>query len=109
MKNIMQEDVKFKHERFNMIQCVYGHLSEDASLEAVKNVEGKIRSLFTEIKKAAEKSESFNESHVLEMCVNKAATKQELIVFIHAVCSESRCPAHAFVNMLKGSIDDSEM
>ena len=91
--------IKFKHERYNLIQVIHGHLSEDASIEAVKITEEKLSNLMAEIETANESNpDNFNESHALEMCIQRAKSPCELVVFLHAVCSASRCPTHPFIS-----------
>ena len=93
--------IKFKHQRFNTIQAVYGGLDEDASLLAVEQTEKRLEELFEQINAASKDNKDFADSEAIEMCVDKAQTTEELIIFIHKVSAESACPAHPFMQMLQ--------
>lgn len=100
---IIEKNVKFKHKRFNFIQAVYGELDEEASLLAVEECEKRLEELFDAINKAGKEDKDWTESKAIEMCYNKAATMQELIIFIHKVSEASACPQHPFIQMIAGA------
>ena len=107
----MKFDLKFKHERLNFIQAVYGGLDEDASLLAVENTASRLDQLFEEIEEKAKDNPEFNESKVLELCCERAKSIEELVIFIHKVASESASEKHPFLEILKRfprKEDDSE-
>ena len=95
------KSIKFKHERFNLIQAVHGGLQEDASFEAVAVIEKKTDEIFEELEELAKETPNMGDSHLIEVCVKKATTPEELVLFLHAVCSADRCPSHPFIEMVK--------
>ena len=97
----MKIDVTFKHTRFDFIQSVYGKLDEDSSLLAVESTETRLESLFKEINKASEEHKSFTDSMAIEMCLKKAETMEELLIFVHKVSAKSSCPQHPFIQMMQ--------
>jgi hypothetical protein len=96
-------EIKFKHKRSDFIQAVYGSLNEDASFLAVEQTRVRLKELFKEIEaKAKELNGELTDTMALEMCINKAQTNEELVVFIHEVASAQSCPTHGFIQMIKG-------
>jgi pyruvate-formate lyase len=94
--------ITFKHKRHDFVQAVYGSLEEEASFLAVEQTKKRLEELFEEIEEAAKESEDFCETVALEMCINKAKTNEELIVFIHETAKAQRCPSHGLVQMIMG-------
>ena len=94
-------EVIFKHSRFNFIQSIYGGLTEDGSLEAVEKTEERLDCLFEEIKALEVDDKNFTNGKAIELCFNRAQTTEELLIFVYTVASESSCPTHPFLEMLK--------
>jgi hypothetical protein len=98
------KNVKFKHKRNGFIQAVYGSLDEDASFIAVEQTVKRLHELRNEISAMAEKNEDFSDTMAVEMCVEKAQTNEELIVFIHEIARASGRSQPSIVQMIKGII-----
>jgi hypothetical protein len=97
----MKIDVTFKHSRFDLIQAIYGKLDEDSSLLAVESTETRLESLFKEINEASKDGKHFTDSMAIEMCLEKAETMEELLIFIHKVSAKIACPQHPFIEMMQ--------
>jgi hypothetical protein len=94
--------ITFKHKRHDFVQAVYGNLEEEASFLAVEQTKKRLEELFKEIEGAAKENEDFCETMGLEMCIEKAQTSEELVIFIHEIAKAQSCPSHGFVQMLMG-------
>ena len=91
--------ITFKHKRKDLHQAVYGSLSEDETFEAVDVLRKKLEDLFDELNEVS-KMDGFNVSAALEMCVSRATTNEELILFIYEVASANTCPSHNLLSVL---------
>ena len=95
-------EIKFKHKRTGFIQSVFGSLDEDASFIAEEATASKLEELFEELTEASKNKDDFCETMALEMCIEKATTNEELVIFIYEIAKAQRCPNHGLIQMMMG-------